>query len=226
MARIIVDSREPTGGVPRCLVELGIPVERRRLWVGDYEVGDRAIVERKTVRGLHAAVIGGTFWAQIGRMREVARFPYVLVEGKDLDDGPLAATAVRGVCVALMDLGVGLIRSSDPGDSALWLQRLADRRSQVRHRDRPIYAQRPRREARVPPAEAALAAIPGISRARAHNLLTHFGTLAGVVQAGPADWQQVAGIGPKGAQALAATFHTTATASRSRRSRGRLGLST
>ncbi len=223
---VVVDTREPSSGVPRFLGELGLTFETRRLWAGDYEVGDRAIVERKTVRGLHAALLGGTFWPQLGRVREVARFPYLLIEGENLDDGPLAPAAIRGVCVAVMDLGVGVVRSTGAKDSALWLQRLAVRRAQVRFRNFPAYAQRPKREPGFPAAEAALACVAGISRVYAQALLSHFGTLAAVAQASAEDLQRVTGIGPSRANALTATFHAAPTASRSRQSRERRDPST
>jgi DNA excision repair protein ERCC-4 len=226
MLGVIADTHERPSGVPRLLRELGIAVETRRLWAGDYELGECAIVERKTVRGLHAAVIQGKFWPLLGRVREAARFPYLLVEGRDLDDGPLTPAAIRGVCVALMDLGVDVIRSTGPRDSALWLHRLAQRRGEVRYRNHPAYAQRPKREAGTPAAEAALASVPGISRVYAQALLDRFGTLAAVVTAGPSEWQQVTGIGPARASALTATFRTPYTTSRSRRSRERRDPST
>jgi ERCC4-type nuclease len=175
-------------------------------------------VERKTVRGLHAAVIHGTFWPQLGRLREGTRFAYLLIEGTDLDDGPLATNAIRGVCLALMDLGIDIIRSTDARDSALWLHRLVERRARFGYRDRPAYAQRPKREAGAPAAEAALASVPGISRVCAQALLSHFGSLAAVARANPNDWQRVPGIGPTRADALATTFRTRHTASGSGRS--------
>jgi ERCC4-type nuclease len=146
---------------------------------------------------------------------KAARFPYVLIEGRDLDNGPLAAAAIRGICVALMDLGVGVIRSVDCRDSALWLHRLAERRTLVRFRNVPAYAQRPMREAGFPAAEAALACVPGISRVGAQALLSRFGSLAELIRASPTEWQQVRGIGPAKANAMAATFHTKHPASRS-----------
>src|SRR5207244_1489854 len=118
-----------------------------------------------------------------------------------------------------MDLGVGIIRSTDAGDSALWLQRLAVRRAEVRHRNVPPYAQRPKRTRGAPAAEAALAAVPGISRVYARRLLRQFGTLAAVVQAEPSKWQAIPGIGPTRANAMAETFHSPPTASRSRSDR-------
>jgi ERCC4-type nuclease len=223
---VIADIYERASGVPRLLGELGVAVEIRSLLVGDYVVGERAVVERKTVRGLHAAVIQGKFWPQLGCLREGARFAYLLVEGRDLDNGPLTDVAIRGICVAVMDLGVGILRSTNAKDSALWLHRLAERRARVRYRNRPAYAQRPKRGHGTPAAEAALASVPGISRVSAQALLDHFGTLAAVVRAEPSEWQQVSGIGPVRADALATTLRTPYTASRSRQSRERRDPST
>jgi DNA excision repair protein ERCC-4 len=210
--RVVADIQERASGVPQALRELGVNVETRPMWAGDYRIGEQAIVERKTTRGLHAAVVAGRFWPQMGRVRDDARFVYLLVEGADLDDGPLAIAAIRGICVALMDLGVHIVRSTDARDSALWLYRMTDRHSRFRHRNRPAYAQRPKRDAGAPAAEAALGAVPGISRVTAQALLTHFGSLAAVVQADRREWQRVPGIGPARASALAATFHTPYTA--------------
>jgi DNA excision repair protein ERCC-4 len=186
VVRVVADSREPDVTVQH-LAALGVAVERRRLGAGDYQIGDKAIVERKTVGGLHAAVTGGTFWPQLGRVRRVARFPYLLIEGTALDRGPLSEAAVRGVCVAVMDLGVCVIRSMDARDSALWLHRLAERRARVRYRNQPAYAQRPKREVGGPAAEGALGAVPGISAVSAQALLGHFGSLAAVARSEPAE---------------------------------------
>lgn len=214
--RIVADIHERASGVPGLLVEHGAEVEVRSLPVGDYQLAPAAVVERKTVRGLHAAIIEGAFWPQIGRLRQVARFPYVLVEGANLDDGPLAPASIRGACIALLDLGIAILRSADPKDSALWLHRAAIRRSEVRHRNKPAYAQRPKRKAGYPPAEAALACVPGISRVYAQALLARFGSLAAIVAAKAAEIESVQGIGPRRAAALATTFHTRYTASHSR----------
>jgi ERCC4-type nuclease len=150
---------------------------------------------------------------------ELRGFPYVLIEGADLDDGPLSSASVRGVCIALSDLGVAVLRSTDVQDSALWLLRLAERRAAHRFRNRPAYAQRPKSETGVPAAEAALASVPGVSTITARALLTHFETLAAVAAADEAAWQLVPGIGPTRAKALTSTFRTPHPSSHSRRSR-------
>jgi ERCC4-type nuclease len=103
---------------------------------------------------------------------------------------------------------VPIVRSTDAGDSALWLARLARPSLLVRPAaDRPVYDQRPSpRPAQA--AEAAIAAVPGISVVLARRLLRRFGTVAGVIAAGPDQWQAVEGMGAVRVAALdAALLH-------------------
>src|SRR5881392_27961 len=173
MTRLVaVDVHERESRLVRMLHELGLATEVRRLPVADYEVG-RSLVERKTVADLHRSIIEGRFWLQIGRLRRAAPRPYLLVEGGDLDEGPLRLTSVRGALLAVDELGVGVIRSRDGEDSAVWLKVLADRQER-RRRVRSSYRQQ---RAGVPPAEAMLAAVPGISRVYAQALLNRFGSI-------------------------------------------------
>jgi ERCC4-type nuclease len=213
--RIVVDARERGSGVPLLLQRHGLNVELKRLKVGDYAVGAGAVVERKTIRGLQLDVIEGRFWRQLGRLRHGARLPYLLLEGGALDRGPLGANAIRGALLAAADLGIAVIRSVDPIDSALWLRLLAERRQVGTARYRPAYAQRPKAPVGVGAAEAALSAIPKVSSVTARALLAEFGSLAAVVAADPREWQRVPGVGPQRARALLTTIRVPGTTSRS-----------
>jgi len=191
---VVVDNREG-GAVRIALRGRGVPTEVRRLSVGDYIAG-LAVVERKSVRDLHLSIIEKRLWTQIGRLSRATRHPYLLVEGTDLDAGPLRPASVRGAILAVQELGIGLIRADGPHDSALWLEILAGR-------DRPR-----RRSARVfassasSPHEAMLAAVPGISVVTARALLDHFGSVAAVLAANPSEWLSIHGVGPKRSQAI------------------------
>lgn len=213
--RVVVDVYERESRLRRALEELGVELETRRLSIGDYVAG-HAIVERKSVRDLHLAIIGGRFWPQVGRLRRVRATPYLLVEGEDIDAGPLRPASVRGALLAVGELGIQVVRSATPEDSALWLQILGLRRRR-RARTAAHYAQRPP----IEDADAAmLAAVPGISTVSAHALLDRFGTVANVVNAGPENWLSVPGIGPRRAAALAeALSHRRPLPSRARSAR-------
>lgn len=194
MCRVVADVHEGVCGVVRALQELGCEVVRARLRVGDYVVARGVVVERKTVADLHLSVVNGRFWRQVGALRGTVPRPYLLLEGSDLDAGPLAPNAVRGVCLAVMEQGVPILWSTDAADSALWLTRLARRSLLVRPAaDRPVYDQHP--APRIAAAEAALAGVPGISVTLARRLLDRFGTVAGVIAAGRDEWQAVEGMG-------------------------------
>jgi ERCC4-type nuclease len=199
---MLADINERQSGIPEALRRLGLEFERRMLTAGDYALGPDVLIERKSVLDLHAAIMQGRFWTQIGKLRRASRFPFLLVEGADLDEGPLAPRAVRGACIAVIHQGIRLLRTSDRDDSVLWLERLAARSAKFEPRDRPRYAQRPKP---VPggEAEAMLAAVRGISTAGARALLSHFGTVAEVVAAGEEAWREVPGIGPRRAKGLA-----------------------
>jgi len=198
---IVADIREKESRLFETLRSLGVRIERRRLPVADYVAG-AALVERKSVRDLHLTIINGRFWPQIGRLSRSAMRPYLLVEGADLDAGALSAASVRGALVAVAELGIGVIRSSGPADSALWLKILAGRQQRRRHVTR-VYAQRP---APSEAAEAMLAAVPGISTVTAQALLQRFGSVAAVIEAGPEEWLSIHGVGPKKVQAISETL--------------------
>jgi ERCC4-type nuclease len=203
MVVVACDIHERWSTVPARLRGLGVAVEMTTLAAGDYLIGRTAVVERKRVDDLHGSVIRGRFWSQIGRLRVGPLDPYLLIEGPDIDDGPLSPTAVRGCVIAAINLGVRLLRSTDAADSALWLQRLVVRHGErPPRRDRPLFTQRPK--ARPPSApEAILAAVPGISHQSAGALLERFGSVRGVLDAGPDAWRGVKGIGAVRARALA-----------------------
>jgi DNA excision repair protein ERCC-4 len=188
--------------IVRILQGLGCDVTRARLAFGDFLAG-AYVVERKTVRDLHLSVVEGRFWRQVGGLRRASR-RYLLVEGVNLHAGPLAPNAVRGICLTVMELGVPIIRSTGLDDSARWLSLLARRTAAPRLASRPTYDQRPTAPGSA--AEAALAAVPGISVVLARRLLDRFGSVAGVISAGPSEWATVDGVGAARMAALQSTL--------------------
>ena len=207
MLAITADVHEEASGVPRLLEQLGACVVRRQLEFGDYIVGAETVVERKSTLDLHTTIAAGRFWPQMGRLRAAASWPYLVIEGQRLWQGPIAADALRGLCLAASDLGIAVLRTDDADDTASWLHRLASRRQAGATRNRPGYAQRPKRSSRVAPAEQALASAPGVSVATARSLLQRFGSLKRVLDADLAEWQTVPGVGVRRASALAAMIH-------------------
>ena len=210
--RILVDVHEQRSGIPGLLEGLGAEVELLSLPAVDYALGDHTLVERKAVLDLHSAVRKGNLWPQLAKLRAGCAFPYLLVEGRDLDGGSrgLHPNAIRGACLAAIDQGIALLRSDSKADSARWLHRLA-----VRCQREAAPAELPPRvpRAAVPPesvAEAMLAAVPGISTVTARALLERFGSLTGVAEAPRDALLEVPGIGKERTRALAEAFGRSA----------------
>ncbi|TML61345.1 MAG: hypothetical protein E6G09_13980 [Actinobacteria bacterium] len=122
---IRADVFERRSEIPRFLGELGALVRMERLPVGDYDVGGNTLVERKSVLDLHSCLVTGRLWTQIGNLRKEARYPFLLVEGRDIDHGPLSPSSLRGACLSAMRLGIRFIQTKNQRDSALWMYRLA-----------------------------------------------------------------------------------------------------
>ena len=184
--------------MPARLAALGTSLSIVALAVGDYAVGDR-VIERKTVADLHLSLVNRRLWSQVAALRRDPRRAYVLVEGEDLDDGPVPARAVRAALLKVLDNGIRLLRTPTPADTALWLYVLA-RQEQRRMENRAV-ALSGRRPIVASPV-GLLAAIPGISIDSAKALLTEFGSIAALATASERDLQSIPGIGPARAHAL------------------------
>src|SRR2546425_2784494 len=153
---IVADVFEEGSGVPASLQRLGAEVLVEPLAAGDYGISGGVLIERKTVADLHGSLGRGRLWSQIGRVRDTAVLPFLFVEGQDLDNGPRHPNAIRGCLLAIADLGIAIVRTQDPADTALWLHRLAVRQERRRRGSTPA------RRLREPPGFSALKGIPGI----------------------------------------------------------------
>lgn len=201
-AVVVVDVFERGSGVPAELLRLGARITVEPLAAGDYRIAGGVLIERKTVADLHGSLGRGRLWAQVGRVRDSAVAPFLLVEGDDLDAGPRHPNAIRGALLAIADLGVAILPSRDATDSARWIHRLALRQARKGAKGGPLRE----RVEMTPPGIAVLTAVPGISDRTARILLERFGSVEGVLSAGPERWAEIAGIGSVRANALAAAL--------------------
>lgn len=195
---VVADVFEEGSGVPASLRRLGARVIVEPLSAGDYRISGGALVERKTIADLHGSLGRGRLWSQIGRIRDEAALPFLFVEGADVDDGPRHPNAIRGCLLAIADLGIAVVRSRDPADTAQWLHRLAVRQERRRRASTPTAGRR-----LAQPGLSVLRGVAGISDATARALLDRFGSIERLLAAGPDAWAEVNGVGPVRAHALA-----------------------
>lgn len=188
---------ERRSSVPAHLEALGVQVEMAVLTIGDYVVGATAVVERKTVADFHRSIVNTRLWGQVANLAHRSQRSYLLLEGPDLDAGPLSRNGVRGAVLQVMDNGIEVVRSSGAADSAVWLSLLALRGS----RTQAMRGRRGRRRSFVTPL-GLLSTVPGISPTLAEQLVARFGSVAGVAAASESDLREIEGIGPVRGKAL------------------------
>ena len=203
---ITADVHERASGVPLLLETLGAEVEIRALTRGDYVVGPGTVVERKTVGDLHLSIMSGRLWQQMRKIRAAGNSPFLLIEGVSVFAGPVRNSGIRGVCLAVSDLGIAIIRTQDATDTAEWLYRLAVRRREGPPPARLVNLHRSR-SPRISPGEAALTAAPDVSVITARRILAEFGSLRDVCEASVDELQAVPGVGIKRATSIAALIH-------------------
>ena len=126
---IIIDDRETSSKVVEVLSNLGTSIRVERLAHGDYAIGDRILVERKTARDFVDTLINRDLLGQVWEMAEAATRPVLIIEGGDLyTQRDVHPNAIRGVLAALaVDMGVSLLFTRDEQDTAQMLFVLAKR---------------------------------------------------------------------------------------------------
>jgi Fanconi anemia group M protein len=199
---IIIDDRETSSKVVEVLSGLGAAIRLKRLPQGDYAIGDRILVERKTARDFVDTLINRDLLGQVKAMAEIVPRPVMIIEGGDLyTQRDIHPNAIKGVLAALtIDMGVSLLFTKDETDSAHMLFVLAKREESERG-ERKVHPHKSHRSVRDDQ-EYIVSAFPDIGMKNARILLSHFGTVQAIVNAELNDLTAIKGIGEKTAQKI------------------------
>ncbi|MHC1627162.1 MAG: DEAD/DEAH box helicase [Methanoculleaceae archaeon] len=201
---IRADDREGASRVVETLHRLGIRVTLCRLEHGDYSIGDRILVERKTVSDFLDTLINRNLLRQMRDLGGAAPRPILILEGdEDIYSGRnLHPNAIRGTLAAIAaDFGISIIPTRDADDTAQMLAILAKREEGGRE-ERTPHVRKSYRSLKESQ-EYILSAFPGVGPANARRLLAHFGSIRAVITASPEELKAVKGIGEKTAAAIA-----------------------
>lgn len=197
---LFYDHREEKSSVPDLLREMDLEIESANLSEGDYVIGERVCVERKSAADFVSSLKSGRLWDQIGRMLERYEVVAVIVEGNPR----FPEASLEGAMAGVVRRGASLVRVTDREETASFIRRIAVQEKKPRRAKRPHSQRRWRGPDEV--SEDLLAAIPGVSVSRAEDLLGHFGTLQNVALADEKALQEVPGIGKKTAAEIASVF--------------------
>jgi len=200
--RIVIDDRETSSKVVEVLSEMGASIRLERLASGDYAIGDRILVERKTSRDFIDTLINRDLLGQVKAMAEAVPRPVIIIEGGDLyTQRDIHPNAIKGVLAALtIDLGVSLLFTRDEQDTAQMLFVLAKREDSERG-ERKVHPHKSHRSLREDQ-EYIISSFPEIGLKNARLLLAHFGSVQAIANAGLPELLAIKGIGEKTAQKI------------------------
>ena len=200
---IVVDDRELVSKVTERLSSADARIRVERLPMGDYRIGERILVERKTARDFVDTLVERDLLGQVRLMSVNCTKPVLIIEGGDLySQRDIHPNAIRGALAAIgINFGVTIFTTSDPLETAEILLVLARRESEEGTIERGSllkHAYQGDREAQ----EAIISAFPDIGLKHARALLTAFGSVQAVMQADRDALLQVPGIGAKKAERI------------------------
>lgn len=201
---IEVDDRETASRVAERLSSLGARLAIRRLPFGDYAIGDRVVVERKSARDFVDTLVERDLFSQLSGLASHALRPVLIIEGGDIfSQRDIHVNALRGTLAAItVDMGISLLFTRNEEDTAEMILVLARREEDRGDREARGTVHKAYRSARDEQ-EGVIASFPEIGIKNARRLLARFGTIQSVTSATEEDLAGVEGIGEKKAKRIA-----------------------
>ena len=194
---IIADDRECKSEVIASLLQIeDVDVSIRRLSMGDYQIKNRLIVERKTLKDFAVSIIDGRLFKQMIRLVNSNSKAVLIIEGTASDTAELGMTreAMQGALITVsLILGIPVLRSKGPSETAKLMVYIGRQIESMamggvqRHGYRP----KTKRKRQL----FILQGLPGIGPGRAGRLLDRFGSVEAAISASSSELQTVDGIG-------------------------------
>ena len=199
-----MDDRERGSGVGECLKLMeGIEITEQRLALGDFQVDDHLIFERKTLADLSASIIDGRLFSQAKRLAVSPTQTVLIIEGTsaDLSAIGMRREAIQGALISIsLIFGIPVLRSMSSEESARLIVYASTQVREVvdgavlRHGYRP----KGKRKLQI----NILQGLPEIGPTRAKRLLERFGSVESVLNADVSQLIKVSGIGQHTAEKM------------------------
>jgi len=194
---IIADDRENKSEVIESLMGIeNVKVSIYRLSIGDYQVDNRLIVERKTLKDFAVSIIDGRLFKQMLCLANSKSEGVLILEGtvSDMVEIGMTREAMQGALITVsLILGIPILRSKDPSETAKLMVYIGRQIESMamggvqRHGYRP--KNKRKRQLFI------LQGLPGIGPGRAGRLLDRFGSVEAAISASSSELQSVDGIG-------------------------------
>lgn len=194
---VFADTREGNSKVIRHLSEMEIDVKVQAMAVGDYQVSDEVVMERKTAKDFVDSIVDKRLFKQARSLMEEFKRPLIILEGDDLYNGMINPNAIRGSIASIaLDFGISIIPTRNAQDTAAMIKRIAIREQSGEKT--PIQIRTDKKPVNLWEQQLfIIESLPNIGPVNAKNLLEHFGTVANIINASESQLQEVEGIGKK-----------------------------
>lgn len=197
---VFADSREGNSKVLRHLDTIGVDIKIKAMTVGDYQITDDIIIERKTAKDFVDSIVDKRLFKQATLMREEFKKPIMILEGNDFYSGFINPNAIRGAIASIaIDFGISIIPTRGSDDTAAMIKRIAIKEQkgkppkiQIRTEKKPdnLWEQQ----------QFIIESLPNIGPVMAKKLLKTFGSVRNVINASTDELQSIEGIGKKTAE--------------------------
>lgn len=199
---IYVDYREKNSNMMRELDKIGCAIEVKSMGVGDYQITDDIIIERKTVEDFSKSITDKRLYQQAKELSNTCTKPLMIIEGENIYHTFLHPNAIRGALASIaIDFKIPIIQTQNETDTAFMIKRIALRQNKdskkevsIRTQTKPVTL----KDQQLFITES----LPGIGPVSAKNLLKHFKTVKNLVNAKKNELKEVEGIGEKTATGI------------------------
>lgn len=199
--KIIIDSRELNGGVPKALDRLGADIEIQTMDVGDYCVSARCGFERKTTDDFLSSWLDSKkLFSQLHDLKTSYSLPILLIEGDEMSlftARRVDPKAVQGCLFAIARMGIPMLFTMNAAGTANALYWYAQKEQDTAEKKH--FSQHGKRShmTKSEQKEYVISSFPDceVGGKKAIDLLKHFGSIRKVIDASPEELQEVSGIG-------------------------------
>jgi DNA excision repair protein ERCC-4 len=214
-ADLTIDFREKRSGILEEIEKYSaqLSFEMATLPTGDYWIGDKIIVERKTLSDFLVSVKNGRIFQQAYAISQSGKNGLIILEGDRsmVDSSSMSRSAIQGALIHLtVFIGIPVIRSLNIHETATLLidifhqcrQQKLPRQKQIITGSPGVGINKQQRQKLF-----LLQNLPGIGTKKGLALLRSFSTINNIINASPSDLIKVHGIGKKLAERLFAILH-------------------